>query len=99
MSNLVCKNCKSIAVDYCGGTSYYRCNTCGQRGSRDKFTLQTVFHRITQSPEVLAPYCISTKPSINGDTLYYYSTVTSCIYLTESEAIAATVERMKEVYR
>ena len=58
---------------------------------------KTVFARLTASPEVLAPYCISTKPSINGDTLYYYSTVTSHIYLTKSEAIGATVARLKEV--
>lgn len=57
----------------------------------------TLFERISASPEVLAPYCISTKPSINGDTLYYYSTVTSCIYLTEPEAISATVAKLKEV--
>lgn len=57
----------------------------------------TLFDRITQSPEVMASYCITVKPAINGDTVYYHSTVTGGIYLTESQAIDATVSRLTEV--
>ena len=77
----------------------YYCPRCDDDKREIDVLPMTIFDCITQSPEVLAPYCISTKPSINGDTLYYYSTVTSRIYLTENEAIAATVEKMKEVKR
>ena len=63
MSNRVCRRCKSTNVvmdgTYCG-TSYYRCETCGQWGDKDKFTQQTVFHRITASPEVLAEKSVYT---------------------------------------
>lgn len=98
MSNVImCSDCKKCDGDRC---TYF--DNDSDRESTIACILfepkkPTIFDRITASPEVLAPYCISTKPSINGDTLYYYSTVTGHIYLTESEAIAATVAKLKEV--
>jgi hypothetical protein len=111
MSNLICKNCKSISVeyeDYCGCTSYYRCKTCGQRGDKDKFTQQTVFHRITASPEVLAEklvYQRNSKVIHQNDkcTLEYWtfswksSVIKGQSFETKEEAIAATVARLNEV--
>lgn len=101
MSNLVCKNCKSVAVeyeDYCGGTSYFRCKTCGMRGNKDKFTQVTIFDRITESPEVLAEYCVYECGDIYGDGYpVWYSSVTKIYYAEKSEAIAATVAKLKEV--
>ena len=99
MSKLVCKKCKSVAVeyeDYCGGTSYYRCKTCGQRGSKDKFTQNTVFDRITQSPEVLAEKLVYHGVT-SWDDEFYASTICDEIYKTRAEAIAATVAKLKEV--
>ena len=97
MSKLVCKNCKSIAVeyeDYCGGTSYYRCKTCGQRGDKDKFTQQSVFDRITASPEVLAVELVT----LDCDGWWAYVGIGKRkTYPTREEAIAATVARLKEV--
>ena len=102
MSKLVCKNCKSIAVeyeDYCGGTSYYRCKTCGQRGDKDKFTQQSVFDRITASPEVLAPYLVYFE-EIDEDvpnSCGWTSDIITERYRDRKKAIAATVARLKEV--
>lgn len=98
MSNLVCKNCKSISVeyeDYCGGTSYYRCKTCGQWGDKDKFTQQTVFHSITQSEKTLAEKLVYYDSKFH----VFYSTLDRLAigYQSEPEAIAATLEKLKEV--
>ena len=60
---------------------------------------QTVFQKITGTPKALAPYCICIKPSINGETLYYYSTVTGDIYLTKAEAITATIKELEKVIK
>ena len=98
MSNLVCQNCKSIAVeyeDYVGGTSYYHCRTCGARGNRDKFTKQTVFDRITWSEETLAEKLVCHGVT-SWDEEYYWSTVCNGIFKTRAEAIAATVAKLKE---
>ena len=104
MSKLVCKNCKSTSVeyeDYCGGTSYYRCTTCGKRGNKDKFSQQTVFHRLTQSPEVLAETLVYNTICVAVNRVTYScwkSTITDESYRTKEEAIAATVNELKEVY-
>ena len=59
---------------------------------------QTVFDRITASPEVLAPYLVS------DDEWGFHSSITDegerediGAYDTEEEAIAATVAKLKEV--
>jgi hypothetical protein len=101
MSNLVCKNCKSVAVeyeDYCGGTSYFRCKTCGMRGNKDKFTQVTVFDHITASPEVLAEKFIGLIFDHRFTSKYrYYSMLTGEFYNSREEAHAATVAKLKEV--
>ena len=103
MSNLICKNCKSVAVeyeDYCGGTQYYRCKTCGQRGSKDKFTQLTIFGQITQSPEMLAKELITTTYDEYKDCNVYWAWLGNGrreAYYAKAEAIAATVAKLKEV--
>ena len=57
----------------------------------------TIFHRITASPEVLAPYCIVDYYS-GLEVHICYSTVTKKWYKKHEEAIAATVAKLKEVY-
>jgi hypothetical protein len=103
MSDLVCQNCKSIAVeyeDYVGGTSYYRCKTCGMRGNEDKFTQVTLFSRITASPEVLAESVVYTYEMAIGGSMfrvYWTSPFVENFYPDKPEAIAATVAKLKEV--
>ena len=104
MSSLVCKNCKSIAVeyeDYVGGTSYYRCKTCGMRGDKDKFTQVTLFNRITASPEVLAPLLVREYWMADGPhivKMWVSKIVPDHKYKTEPEAISVTVAKLKEVH-
>jgi hypothetical protein len=100
ISNRICKNCKSDAVeyeDYCGGTSYYRCKTCGQRGNKDKFTQPTIFDRITASPEVLAPEFVEMMYDRVAGDYRYYSMLTGEFYNSKEEALAATVAKLNEV--
>lgn len=96
MIKLVCKNCKSNSVeyeDYCGGTSYYRCKTCGQRGNKDKFTQKTLFDRFTASPEVLAETYM-----FNYDGKVFKSLLLpNMVFNSREEAHIATVARLKEV--
>lgn len=99
MSKTICSKCRYAVQDIL--EMFCMCRKLHTKDGLFKschcFSPKSVFHYITQSPEVMAPYCIATKPAINGDTLYYHSTVTGGIYLTESQAIAATVEKLKEV--
>jgi hypothetical protein len=100
ISNRICKNCKSDAVeyeDYCGGTSYYRCKTCGQRGNKDKFTQPTIFDRITSSPEVLAENVVESAYDPVKNRRYYTSVFIEGWCSSRKKAIAATVARLKEV--
>ena len=60
----------------------------------------TVFDRITTSPEVLAEKLVFQFIGYDGNGLfhgYWKSTITDWDYNTKSEAIAATVAKLKEV--
>jgi hypothetical protein len=59
---------------------------------------QSLFDRITSSPEVLAPCFVEKQPDQWDDDDYaYYSYLTKEWYATEDKAIAATVAKLKEV--
>lgn len=61
---------------------------------KDEFPEMTIFHRITSSPEVLAPYLVFFSARDNG----WCSMLTAgSSYDTYKEAIAATVAKLKEV--
>ena len=64
------------------------CKTC-------VFHKQTLFHRITTSPEVLAPYFV--RADFDEPFLPWLSTLTNKSFETYEEAIAATVAKLKEV--
>lgn len=94
MSNRICGRCKSAKVveigSYCG-TTYYRCENCQDWGEKDQFPEETLFARITASPEVLAEklvYC-----SISGWT----SALINFHTFHHEEAIAATVAKLMGV--
>lgn len=62
--------------------------------------MPTLFDRITQSPEVLAPYFVFLKALIVTNInpkQQWISTLTEEVYPTRAEAVAATVEKLKEV--
>lgn len=61
----------------------------------------SMFYQITRSPEVLAPkfvyeYTLN-PPAASGAAKLFRSLLTGKNYYTESKAIAATVEKLKEV--
>ena len=100
MINRICGKCGSHKVIDEGsyaGSSFFRCNTCGQLGMHDKFPEMTVFHEITVSPEMLAPhfvYHVDYGEEAGGG---YVSTIIGGLWHTESEAIAATVLRLNSL--
>lgn len=116
MSKRFCKKCKSTNVveeGYYCGTTYYNCKTCHHLGEKDEFPEMTVFHRITESPEVLAEKLVYKAAIKTSRTMYdrygrgvgvkydieevWKSTITEDTYTGKSEAIAATVAKLKEI--
>lgn len=95
---LSCGNVTVVDAGYYAGSSFYQCETCGRRGTSDIFPKATVFHKITSSPEVLAEKLVFDCGDKDGDGYrVWYSSITEMYYFDESEAIAATVEKLKEV--
>lgn len=100
MSKRICERCKSenvIEDIYYGGTQYYECQSCLCRGDKDNFPEMALFHQITASEEVLAEKFVYQFYDCDG---HYWWTSTLCNYTQwelKSEAIAATVAKLKEV--
>jgi hypothetical protein len=64
----------------------------------DIFPKATVFHKITASPEVLAPnFVYFAMDDEYGRDYWGSSLIEGKFWKTEKEAIAATVARLKEV--
>lgn len=109
MSKRICKNCGSLDIrisKYYNGEKCYVCNNCYRIGISDVFPEYTVFHRITESPEVLAEAIVYEEYehsilSENGCGAIFPGGWTSSIieysYSTKEEAVAATVAKLKEV--
>lgn len=57
----------------------------------------SLFYRITQSPEVLAPEFVEMMYDRVAGDYRYYSMLTGEFYNSKEEAEAATVEKLKEV--
>lgn len=97
MSNVImCSECKKCDGDRC---TYF--DNDSDRESTIACILfepknPTIFHRITASPEVLAPLLIRVNVS-ERTGIFYTSRIVCGTWNDEAEAIAATVERLKEV--
>lgn len=88
-----CSNCKN----YKGNIRV--CESCAHY---DPPITSTVFARITASLEKLAEKLVYHFVGYDGDGLfhgYWKSTITEESYSSKTEAIAATLERLKEVER
>jgi hypothetical protein len=94
---LTCGNVTVVDAGYYAGSSFYQCETCGRRGTSDIFPKATVFHKITSSPEVLAPEFVGMMYNRVCGNYLNYSMLTGEWYATHAEAIAATVAKLKEV--
>lgn len=101
-----CPRCESKDIhitEYPNPTdSVATCYGCGHIGLVEQFPEQTVFDRITQSPEVLGPcfvyHITSFLDGLNKPKRVWYSTLINNQYFnTELEAKRATVMRLKEV--
>lgn len=100
-----CPNCgRGIGVyqDYVGGTSFFRCDICGHTGC--DFEDATLFDRITRSVEVLAPKFVYFDYSVCDDNGMGYPWCSTLFedgghFETEEKAIAATIEKLKEVWK
>ena len=71
------------------------CYGCGYADLADRFPEQTVFNQITASPEVLAKELVT----LDCDSLWFawVGIGRREAFSTREEAIAATVEKLKEV--
>lgn len=100
MSNRICGRCKSSVVIPYGKTALFKCQNCSALGEQSNFPEKTVFHQITASPEVLAPLFVRevwTVAEAHIVSRWVSEIVPDIYYESESEAIAATVEKLKEV--
>ncbi|MBO7330059.1 MAG: hypothetical protein J6W00_14955 [Lentisphaeria bacterium] len=98
VKNRVCDRCKSsFIVPSSSLSNHYKCQNCNRVGRVDDFPEMTVFHQITASPEVLAPEFVYCEESLTDWDIWYSLLLGNVGYATKREAVAATVERLKEV--
>lgn len=95
----VCPRCKNLnssipKMEY-HGEKILSCVICGQTSRESRFLEATLFHRITASEEVLAPYFV--RADFDEPFLPWFSTLTNESFETHEQAIAATVAKLKEV--
>lgn len=105
MIKRICGKCgsrKVADIGSYGGSSFFRCETCGQFGMSEKFPRMTVFQQITQSPEVLVEEFVEpyTRWGEDGYLETRWRTnfreLSGMLFDTKEEAIAATVAKLKE---
>jgi hypothetical protein len=100
-----CKECHHIDYDEfgCTGCSLKGiCNIDENQEACSEFTpifvyRETLFDRITASPEVLAEEFVEMMYDRVAGDYRYYSMLTGEFYNSSEEAIAATLEKLKEV--
>lgn len=92
----ICKNCRYFATNGCSNVcTLYCCGTSDDENCRN-YEAQTVFDRITQSPDVLAEKLVYHGVT-SWDEDFYVSTICAGVYKTRAEAFAATVEKLTGV--
>ena len=101
VKNRVCDRCKSsFIIPSSSLSNHYKCQNCNRVGRANDFPEMTIFDRITASPDVLAESVVHTYEMAIGGSMfrvYWTSPFVDNLYLDKSEAIAATVEKLKEV--
>ena len=96
MKKVTCSACRFYMqeLNRCGYHNASCHNADGERWC-DKFKKPTVFDKITESTEVLAPYLV--RADFDEPFLPWLSTLTNESFETPEQAISATVEKLKEV--
>ena len=100
MSKRICGRCRSTDIEensLRGEVIWCNCNRCKYFAKVADFPEQSVFDSITASPEVLAPAFVYCEKTLTDGDIWYSLLLGEIGYSTESEAIAATVEKLKEV--
>lgn len=103
MSKKLCPLCRETVYkfpEYNIPNGLYHCGMCEKNFTNEEVLNNDLFHRITQSPEVLAEKLVYEAITCDGDGHVlsgYRSTIIQGFWLSELEAIAATVARLKEV--
>ena len=95
MNNRICGKCgshKVVDAGSYGGSLFLKCETCGQLGMLEKFPEMILFHKITASPEVLAESLVFWEGGWTSRFIKFTTT-------DREEAIAATVEKLKEAVK
>ena len=108
-----CKS--SVVVPWNNVKDFYKCMNCSAMGYAEKFPEKTVFQQITASEEVLAPKFVYEAAIRTSKLVYdqrgrgvgvgydieevWKSTITEDTYISEAEAIAATLAKLKEVVK
>ena len=93
-----CPDCGSLNVEEVFDNEAY-CKDCFLHCAADDLEDASVFERITASPDVLVEKLVYlVRDSYNGAINFYWrSTIIDKAWKTKSEAIAATLERLKEL--
>jgi hypothetical protein len=101
----ICPKCESNNVHLAATVPHALCvcfDCRHQWKNKYKPRKKTFFHKITASPEVLAPYFVfATEDTVlsrhDERDILYFSSITGGYYQYQDNAIAATVEKLKEV--
>jgi hypothetical protein len=91
-----CIWCGGVVNPGLAGDGYY-CPHCDEDLTEADVNDMTVFETITSSPEVLAPKFVYCEKTLTDGDIWYSLLLGEIGYSTEPEAIAATVEKLKEV--
>ena len=97
MSTKTCKDCRHFVQKDCNGCCTLFCDTtCDDNSACIQFAEPTVFDKITESPDVLAPLLVLVHATEIAGT-YYASMIAYGCWKSKAEAIAVTQARLKEV--
>ena len=94
----VCRNCGSIRVVDAPSGDVSICLACESFfNAVDGKSKSNYFEHITASPEVLAEKFCDTMFSCYHNAFRWYSMLTGEFYNSKPEAVAATVDKLKEI--
>ncbi len=102
MSKTICSKCRYAIQDVSEMFCMYRKlhTNDGLFVNCHCFSKKSLFHHLTQSPEVLAEKLVYSFPFVDREgqvIIAWYSSIEDGRWFTKAEAITATLEKLKEV--